>query len=102
MKIKFFKIKKDYRKENFKIVSDIYWKILIIFLALAIVASFIFAFNLFRQTNKEGSLITENNNGKIENKEKEKIKDVLGYFSEREKKSAEILNSTVVAIDPSL
>ena len=39
---------------------------------------------------------------KIGNKEKEKIKDVLEYFAEREKKSVEILNSKTSVIDPSI
>ena len=102
MKIKFFKIKKDYRKEDFKIKADIYWKILVIFFALVIFGFFIFAFNLFIQTNKEDVPIIQNNNDKIGNNEKEKIKDALKYFSERENKSNEILNSTLPIIDPSL
>ena len=102
MKIKFFKIKKDYRKENFEINSDVYWKILVIFFTLTIFTSFIFAYNIFIQTNKDDVPVFENNNDKIGNKEKENMKDVLEYFSNREKKSEEIMNSSVSVVDPSL
>ena len=102
MKIKFFKIKKDYRKEDAKINPDIYWKILVIILFLAIVTSFVFAYNVFQQINKDDVAIVQNNDEKIGNKEKVKIGDALKYFSEREKKSNEILNSPSVVADPSL
>ena len=102
MKIKLFKIKKRYEKEIFKINPSIYWKVLVIFSALLMIGSFVFAYNLFTQTNKEDSLIVGNNTQKIGNKEEEKIKDALEYFSEREKKSVEILNSTIPIVDPSL
>lgn len=101
-KIKFFKIKKSYKKENFKVNPNIYWEILVIFSLLAIIVSFIFAYNLFIQTNKEDSGTTENNSGKVGNTEKERIKNALDYFSQREKKSMEILNSPAPVVDPSL
>ena len=102
MKIKFFKIKKNYRKEGAKINPDIYWKILVTILFLAIVASFIFAYNIFKETNRDDIVIIQNNDDKMGNKEKIKIGDALKYFSEREKKSNEILNSPLVISDPSL
>jgi hypothetical protein len=102
MKIKFFKIKKSYKKENFKINPHIYWEILVIFSGLSIIVSFVFAYNLFIETNKEDNSVIENNSVKIGNKEEEKIKDALQYFAEREKKSAEIFNSPSLVVDPSL
>lgn len=102
MKIKFFKIKKDYKKEDFRINPSIFWRILVIVALMLLVVSFIFSYNLFRQTNKQDDLMIGENNGENRNKEKEKIKEVLDYFSEREKKSTEILNSPVTIVDPSL
>jgi uncharacterized membrane protein SpoIIM required for sporulation len=102
MKIKFFKIKKDYKKENYKINPNIYWKVTLIVLFFLMVGSFIFSYNLFVKTNKDEEINTENNSDKIGNKEEEKIKDALEYFSEREKKSAEILNSSSTIVDPSI
>lgn len=101
-KIKFFKIKKSYKKENFKVNPNIYWEILVIFSLLAIIISFIFSYNLFIQTNKNNVGILKNDNGKTVNTEKERIKNALDYFSQREKKSTEILNSPVPVVDPSL
>jgi hypothetical protein len=102
MKIKFFKIKKDYKKENYEVNFNTYWKIIVIFSFLALVASFIFAFNFFTQTNKEGDLTFGKNSGEISNTEKERVKNAIDYFSEKEKKSIEILNSLPAVIDPSL
>lgn len=102
MKIKLFKIKKDYQKENFKINLDFYWRGIIIFSLLSVIASFAFAYNIFTEINKEDSSMIEKDNIKIGDKEKEKIRDILEYFAEREKKSIEILNSKTSIIDPSL
>jgi len=104
MKTNFFKLKlkKNYKKENFKIEPGVYWEIMIIFLFLLIIVSFVFAYNLFIQTNKEDVLTVQNNSQELGNKEESKIKDVLNYFAEREKKSTEILNSSSSVVDPSL
>ena len=102
MKIKLFKIKKNYRKEVFKINPNTYWKVLVIFSGFLMIISFIFAYNLFRQTNKEDVPVVVNNTQKIGDKEEEKIKNALDYFSLRAQKSAEILNSPSTVVDPSL
>ena len=104
MKTNFFKLKlkKNYKKENFKIDPDIYWEAMVIFLFLLIIVSFVFAYNIFIQTNKENVLTVQNNSQELGNKEESKIKDALNYFSEREKKSTEILNSSSLVVDPSL
>lgn len=102
MKIKFLKIKKNYQKENFKINPNIYWEVIVVLSLLLIIASFIFAYFFFIKINEEYNLITENGNIKIGDREKEKIKNALEYFSEREKKSTEILNSPTSIVDPSL
>lgn len=102
MDIKFLKIKKNYKKDDFKINPSIYWKGIIFFSFLAIVASSVFAYNLFIEVTKEDTLNVKENMLKVGNKEKEKIRDVLEYFAEREKKSIEILNSKTSVIDPSI
>ena len=102
MKTKFFKIKKIFKKENFEINPDIYWRVVVIVFLLLTIASFVFAYNLFVQINDGDISSTQNNSEKVGNKEKGKIEDALNYFSEREKKSTEILNSSSSIVDPSL
>ena len=102
MKIKLFKIEKNYRKENFEINPDIYWKMIMVLAFLVIITSLVFSYNLFVQTNKDNISIVEKKDNKNENKEKEKIRNALEYFSEREKKSIEILNFPVPIVDPSI
>ncbi len=102
MKIELFKIEKNYRKENFEINPGIYWKTIMVLAFLAISTLLVFSYNLFIQTNKENTSVVGKKDNKNENKEKEKIKNALEYFSEREKKSIEILNSPVPIVDPSL
>ncbi len=102
MKINFLKIKKVYKKESFKINSSIYWNFLVVFALLVMIISFVFAYELFLKTSKEDVQVNTFNNMKIGNKEKEKIGKALEYFSEREKKSVEILNSPVPVVDPSI
>ena len=101
MKINFFKTKKNLQKEKFKINLDLYWE-LILYIAFAIIlVSFAFGFYLFKQINQELVLSSDNRVGQ-ETIKKEKIDKVLDYFSKREKKSNDILNSTPPVIDPSL
>ncbi len=102
MKKNLFKIKKNFQKENFKTEPDIFWMGIVIVSFLVILGSFIFAYNLFVEVNKETSVTDQPGTQKISSKEKEKIKSALDYFSEREKNSTEILNSQNHITDPSL
>jgi hypothetical protein len=102
MKIELFKTKKNYKKEDYKVNVNVYWKIIILFSFFALSASFLFAYNFFIETNKEENLTPERNKKKMSVYEKERIKKVIEYFSEREKKSAEILDVSISVIDPSL
>ena len=100
--IKFFKIKKDFKKKSYVINFNFYWKIILFLCLIILLLSFGFSFNLFMKIAKESDLIIEQDNNKIEITQKERIKNVLEYFTEREKKSQEIINSSPPIIDPSL
>jgi hypothetical protein len=102
MKIKIPKIKKSYKKENFKINPNIYWKVVVILFLVTLIVIFFFAYDLFSKINKENNDMLNNNSTKIEKEKKEKINKVLDYFYEREKKSNDILNSPSAVVDPSL
>jgi len=102
MKIKFPKIKKSYQKEIYKIDSGIYWRIIVGLFFVLVILSFIFAYNLYFQINKEDESFLEVNSEKVEKEKKEKINKVLEYFAERQKNSDKILNSAVPLVDPSI
>ncbi len=99
--IKFFKTKKNFKKKVFN--PNFYWVLLIygtLFLSLLFL---FFGYYLFRQISKEPVLGTTTlDYQQIKTVKKERIDAVLKYFSEREKKSNQILNSPSPLVDPSL
>jgi len=100
MDIKFLKKKKKFVKRNLEKKLDFFWKSILYITFILILISCAFGLNLFLETNKE-SMVVEDIGGK-EMMEKERINNVLDYFSEREKKSMKILNSSSFVVDPSL
>jgi cell shape-determining protein MreC len=101
MEIKFLKRKKKFRKGGLGIKPDLYWRYILYVTFVLIILSFAFGFYLFMRINKEPNLsVASVNRGDLI--KKERIDKVLEYFKEREKKSAEILNSPSLIVDPSL
>lgn len=101
MEIKFLKKKKKFRKGGLGIKPDLYWEYLLYMTFVLIFVSCVFGLYLFMKINKESIPSVVDINGK-EIIEKERLTKVLEYFSERKKKSMEILNSPSPIIDPSL
>lgn len=101
MKIEIFKKKNNYKKEDFRIKPDLYWKLILCLVFFITLASFAFGFYLFLQVNKE-FVLPANSGGQIETVDKERIEKVLEYFRVREERSDEILNFPPSVIDPSL
>ena len=66
-----------------------------------VLVSIVFGVYVFIETNKDLALPVVSNDSK-EIIGKERFDKVLNYFSEREKKSNEILNTHFPMIDPSL
>ena len=102
MKIKIFKNKKSFKKGGFHTNPDNWWEIVLVIALIVVLALFVLGFYLFRKTNKELTVPEPENNEQIETVTRERIEKALEYFSEREKKSTEILNSPSPIIDPSL
>ncbi len=102
MYLKIFKNKKSFKKEGFHTNPNISWEFILCIAFALVLASFIFGFYLFKQTNQESTLPAMGGNGQVRAVSKDRILKVLNYFSEREKKSAEILNSPAPIVDPSL
>ena len=102
MDIKIFKTKKHFKKADSFINLDIYWKFILVLGFLLILTSLFFGLYIFMQTNEEFVLASDNSVGKIKIVKKERIDAALQYFTEREQKSTEILNSRSAVTDPSL
>jgi hypothetical protein len=96
------KVEKKFKKEKFNINPNTIWKIILCLALVLIFASFVFGFNLFEQINKGFSTPAEETKGQIKIVQKKRIEKVLEYFTEREKKSIEILNTPAPFVDPSL
>ena len=101
MEIKFLKKKRKLRKGGLGIKPDLYWKYLLYMTFILILLSCAFGLYLFIEINKE-PVSTVMNIDKKRMTEKERLTKVLEYFSERKKKSVEILNSPSPIVDPSL
>ena len=101
MQIKFFKKENKLKKDNFQINPDLYWNITLgIFLLLIIAISF-FGYTLFNKVNSPFVYENPNPTVQVETVNKDRLDKVLNYFSDREKKSADILNGASVLVDPS-
>ncbi len=104
MKMNFFKKEKDWKKEkeNFWLNINLYWKLSACFMFVVFVLSLFFGYVSFTKISKEFVLSPGDVSSQIKMVKKERIKKVLDYFSLREQKSKEILNSPTPVVDPSL
>jgi len=102
MRLKFFKKRERiFKKGGFHTNPDISWEV-VLFLAFALAAlSFVFGFFLLQEVGKEPGASELSGRGQAKIIEKERIDKALDYFSEREKRSAEISNSPSPIVDPS-
>jgi hypothetical protein len=96
-----FKKKNNFRKKEFGFNANLYWEFAALFAALFIAASFVFGYLLFLRIDREFTLSPENGSVRIPMLDRERLGNALHYFSEREKKSAEIINSPSPVVDPS-
>ena len=100
--IKIFKTKKGYRKTERLINPTIYWKLVLFIGFLLVLASVLFGLYLFMIINQEFVAPQGNTTSGIETVSKERIDSVLKYFSDRDQKSTQIINSRSPITDPSL
>ncbi|KKT01101.1 MAG: hypothetical protein UV76_C0002G0014 [Candidatus Nomurabacteria bacterium GW2011_GWA2_43_15] len=102
MKIKIPKIKKSFRKGGFHTNPNISWEIVLCLALALILASFVSGFYLFTQVSRESFLPIADSDKQVPMVDENRLEKVLDYFSERENKSAGILNSPIPVVDPSL
>ncbi len=108
MQIKLFKKEKSFKKATESLWSHInlFWKLAVCFVLVATIFAFAFGYYFFKQINKEINkepvFKTAGAISQVETIKKEKISEILEYFSLRQKKSNQILNSPASFADPSL
>ena len=104
MEIKFFKKEKSFKKdkESLWLNMNLYWNGAVCLIFIVVILSFFLGYYLFMQINKEPMRETTNNSPQIQTIKKERINKALQYFSTKEQKSNQILNSPAPVIDPSL
>jgi len=101
MEIKFLKIKKSFKKGNSELNAVRYWKIILFFASVLISAAFVFSFYHFNEVNKDSVIPEIESSDQLKIVKKERIGKVVEYFSVRESRSVDIINSPSSAIDPS-
>jgi hypothetical protein len=101
LKLKIFKHKKTFKKDDSNIDPNVYWKIIVF--TFFILSGLAFAFGLYFLNKLEKEfLVDQNSSSSLETDNQERMQGVLEYFSERENKSKTIINSPSPVIDPSL
>jgi|SRR3989344_1696634 len=102
--IKFFKKEKNFIKEqeDFWLNINFYWKLAVLVMFVVVFISFSFGYYFFMQIDQEPILETSGASVQVGTVEKERINKVLEYFSIRNQKSDQILNSPAPVVDPSL
>lgn len=101
MEIKFFKKRKSFKKGGIITNPGFFWSTLLVSLSLLILVALVFGFLLFKQINNGANFDTDMPVNNVSLIDKTRLEKVLEYFSSREKKSLEILNSPAPVVDPS-
>ena len=104
--MKFFKFKKqkNYKKvkEGVLLHTHRYWEAAVFCMCGVTLLSILFGYYLFMGINQDSTSTTGNVPPQNETIKKERIDKVLEYFSMREQKSNQILNSAAPVADPSV
>lgn len=102
--IKLFKKQKNFTKDRESFWSNInfYWEAAVFIMFVIFVLSSFFGYYLFMKTDEEYVSEINTTTSQFGAVKKERIDRVLGYFSVKNKKSEQILNSPAPVVDPSL
>ncbi len=102
MKIKFFKKENNFKKKDFELNPNLYWSFSLIFLLIIIILSFILGYFLLKKVDKDLAPSNESAVTQTPLIDHSRIDTVLFFFSEREKRSNQILQTPTPILDPSL
>lgn len=100
--LNFLKPKKVFKKDNFVINPNIYWRIVICIGLVVVFSSLGYGFYLFKSISQEPEVPESNVVNNAKKISKERFEKIEQYFYSREKKSLEILNSPLLIKDPSV
>jgi hypothetical protein len=106
MQIKFpkfnFKKEKSFKKEDSQRSINFFWRLALLFTFFMIFISFFFGYQLFTKINQESILPSGSNEVQVQTVKKEDMDKTLQYFTDRAKKSDQIISSPPPVVDPSL
>jgi hypothetical protein len=101
LKFNLFKKNSTFKKKNYDIDADFYWKIILYVTFFLILLGALFGFYIYFQINKDQVLTQNDSSLKAGTVDKSRIDKVLKYFSERANTSRDIINSPSPIVDPS-
>jgi hypothetical protein len=99
---KFIKKDRSFKGGSFWSNINIYWKVAVGVMFVAVLVCIVFGYNFFIKINEEFVVSEPGISGQSDAVRKEKIKKVLDYFSIRKQQSNQIISSPAPVIDPSL
>ncbi len=100
--LKFFKKEKNFKKETIWLDINLYWRGAIGFILLATIGSLVFGYIFFIKNSQDVVISKSATNGQVETVNKDRINNVLNYFSAREQTINQIISSPAEVSDPSL
>jgi len=104
MKFNFFKNKKKYKKEKFKLSPAVYWRIILVVFFVFLGNLAFLGFSVYSDVSSEdfGFFINENIRGKIIKEKENEVQEIVSFFEERENQRIKYLENPIIIIDPSL
>ncbi len=97
-----FKPKTHFQKGGIASSADFFWGGLLIVIFLVLAGFAVFCLLIFIGVTKQPIFEVATSNGKTQIINKDRVNAALSHFSDRAKKSTEIMDSPVPVVDPSL
>lgn len=100
--LKIFKKKKSWKKNEFEINPNQYWRYLLLLVVVVIAGSFVFGFIIYNNIKDEPLYAPNTGAEKERTDQKNRILEMLEYFDARQVKSDAIIVNPSPVVDPSL
>lgn len=100
--LKLFKKKKVWKKNDFEINPNLYWRYLLVLVVVVIAGSFIFGVIIYGQIKSEPLSSFDSGKETERSDQKNSILEMLEYFEIRKEKSELIISSPSPVVDPSI
>ncbi|MBP6866037.1 MAG: hypothetical protein KBC12_00640 [Candidatus Pacebacteria bacterium] len=96
------KKKKVWKKNDFEINPNLYWRYLLVLVVVVIAGSFVFGVIIYGQIKSEPLSAVDSGRETERSDQKNSILEMLEYFETRKEKSELITNSPSPVVDPSI